>query len=235
MVCGRNCTADSVNHPGGVECIEVAEHMSFCLGNAVRCIWLAGLEGDNAEGYLTKAIWYLVREISRISEVSNDAGDKDDDTLATLRDFFDDDNDAEDTAEDYAPVDWSKLRDEDEDEVGCFACDGYCDGSCVDSEDEDTDEDESDYFCGEYSCDCDGSCFDSGEDTEDAEDDEDDEDTAQHRDTYSDGRQRVTVAELRERLAGDATGDDPLELLVTSILYHVLTDNLPDAFADDAD
>lgn len=228
MVCGRNCTADSVNHPShyttrpsGIECIEVTEHMSFCLGNAVMCIWLAGLEGDNAEGYLTKAIWYLVREISRISEVSNDASDEDDDTLATLRDFFDDDNDAEDTAEEYAPVDWSKLRDEDDD--------GYDWAKYA----EDKDDDESDYFCGEYSCDCDGSCFDSGEDDNT---DTEDESTANHRDdTYSDGRQRVTVAELRERLAGDATGEDPLQLLVTSILYHTLTDNLPDAFADDAD
>lgn len=200
--------AHYTNHPGGVECIEVTEHMSFCLGNAVRCIWLAGLEGDNAEGYLTKAIWYLVREISRISEVSDDGDeDEDEDTLATLRDFFDDD-DTEDTDgdEDCAPVDWDKLRDKDDDE------------------------DESDYFCGEYSCDCDGSCFDSGEDT-----DEEDESTANHRDdaTYSDGRTRVTVAELRESLSGDATGEDPLQLLVTSILYHTLTDNVPDAFADD--
>ena len=233
MVCERNCTADSVTHPAhyttrpsGIECIEVTEHMSFCLGNAVMCIWLAGLEGDNAEGYLTKAIWYLVREISRISEVSNDDNedDEEEDPLATLRDFFDDDDDT-DGDEDCAPVDWDKLRDKDDEADDCFACDGYCDGSCVDSEDE------SDYFCGEYSCDCDGSCFGSGEDDDT---DDEDEDTAQHRDTYSDGRQRVTVAELRERLAGDATGEDPLQLLVTSILYHVLTDNLPDAF-DDAD
>ena len=239
MVYERDLRRERVTHPShyttrpsGIECIEVTEHMSFCLGNAVMCIWLAGLEGDNAEGYLTKAIWYLVREISRISEVSDDASDEDDDTLATLRDFFDDDDDKEDTDgdEDCAPVDWDNLRDKDDDEADdCFACDGYCDGSCLDSEDEDTDEDESDYFCGEYSCDCDGSCFDS-----DDTDDDEDESTTNHRDdTYSDGRRRVTVAELRERLAGDATGDDPLELLVTSILYHVLTDNLTDAFADD--
>lgn len=191
------------SHPSGIECIEVTQDFNFCLGNAIKYIWRAGLKTDNVAEDLAKAVWYLEREISRISEVSND---DEDDPLATLRDFFDDDTEDTDGDEDCAPVDWDKLRDKDDDE------------------------DERDYFCGEYSCDCDGSCFDSGEDTDD-----EDEDTAQHRDTYSDGRRRVTVAELRERLAGDATGDDPLELLVTSILYHVLTDNLTDAFADDAD
>lgn len=207
MVCGRDLEdrvthpSHYTSHPSGIECIEVTQDLNFCLGNAIKYIWRAGLKSDNVVEDLSKAIWYLEREISRISEVSNDEAE---DPLATLRDFFDDD-DTEDTDgdEDCAPVDWDKLRDED---------------------------DESDYFCGEYSCDCDGSCFDSGEDSDD-----EDEATAQHRDTYSDGRQRVTVAELRERLAGDATGEDPLQLLVTSILYHTLTDNLPDAFAADAD
>ena len=202
MVYGR----DRVINPGGIECIEVTQHLSFCLGNAVKLIWIAGLEGDNAEEYLTKAVWYLEQEISRISEVSNDTEDKDYDPWDALRDFFDDDD--EDTADDCAPVDWDSLRD-------------------------DEDEEESEYYCGAFSCDCDGSCFNSDKPDED-EDPDDTEDTAQHRDdtAYSDGR-RVTVAELRERLAGDATGEDPLQLLVTSILYHTLTDNLPDAFADD--
>ena len=52
------------SHPGGVECIQVAEHMSFCLGNVLKYIWRADLKGDALED-LRKARWYLDREISR--------------------------------------------------------------------------------------------------------------------------------------------------------------------------
>jgi hypothetical protein len=52
-------------HPSGVECITVTEHMNFCLGNAVKYIWRAGLKGDAVED-LEKARWYLDREIERI-------------------------------------------------------------------------------------------------------------------------------------------------------------------------
>jgi hypothetical protein len=55
-------THDPVNHPqhytehpSGVECIQVTEHMNFCLGNAVKYIWRAGLKGDNAVEDLRKA------------------------------------------------------------------------------------------------------------------------------------------------------------------------------------
>ena len=51
-------------HPSGVECIQVAEHMNFCLGNAMKYIWRAGLKGNAAED-LEKAIWYLKRELVR--------------------------------------------------------------------------------------------------------------------------------------------------------------------------
>jgi hypothetical protein len=33
-------------HPSGVECIEVVEHMNFCLGNAMKYIWRAPLHAD---------------------------------------------------------------------------------------------------------------------------------------------------------------------------------------------
>lgn len=65
-------TPDPVNHPphygaspSGVECIDVAEHMNFCLGNALKYIWRAGLKGDAVED-LKKARWYLDREIARL-------------------------------------------------------------------------------------------------------------------------------------------------------------------------
>jgi hypothetical protein len=51
-------------HPSGVECIEITEHMNFCLGNALKYIWRAGLKGDAIED-LKKARWYIEREIQR--------------------------------------------------------------------------------------------------------------------------------------------------------------------------
>lgn len=51
-------------HPSGVECIQVTEHMNFCLGNAVKYIWRADLKNDAIED-LKKAVWYVNREIER--------------------------------------------------------------------------------------------------------------------------------------------------------------------------
>ena len=51
-------------HPSGVECIQIAEHMNFCLGNALKYIWRADLKGNDIED-LEKARWYLSREIER--------------------------------------------------------------------------------------------------------------------------------------------------------------------------
>jgi hypothetical protein len=55
------------NHPSGVECICITEHMNFCLGNAVKYIWRAGLKGNALED-LAKARWYLDREIDRLAK-----------------------------------------------------------------------------------------------------------------------------------------------------------------------
>lgn len=52
-------------HPSGVECIQITEHMNFCLGNALKYIWRAGLKGDAVED-LNKAVFYINREIQRI-------------------------------------------------------------------------------------------------------------------------------------------------------------------------
>lgn len=63
---------DAVNHPlhytsdpSGVECIQVAEHRSFCVGNALKYLWRAGRKGDEITD-LKKARWYLDREIERL-------------------------------------------------------------------------------------------------------------------------------------------------------------------------
>lgn len=64
-------TADAVDHPphynahpSGVECIDVVEHMSFNLGNAIKYIWRADEKGRAIED-LRKARWYLDRELAR--------------------------------------------------------------------------------------------------------------------------------------------------------------------------
>jgi len=51
-------------HPSGVECIQITEHMGFCLGNAVKYIWRADLKGNAVED-LKKARFYIDREIAR--------------------------------------------------------------------------------------------------------------------------------------------------------------------------
>jgi len=61
------------NHPSGVECIEITEHMNFCLGNAIKYIWRAGLKNDNAIEDLMKAEFYIKREIDRLINQSSDA------------------------------------------------------------------------------------------------------------------------------------------------------------------
>ena len=51
-------------HKSGVECIQITEHMNFCLGNAVKYIWRADHKHDAIED-LRKAMWYIQREIDR--------------------------------------------------------------------------------------------------------------------------------------------------------------------------
>jgi hypothetical protein len=51
-------------HPSGVECITITEHMGFNLGNAIKYIWRADLKSDTIED-LRKARWYIEREIYR--------------------------------------------------------------------------------------------------------------------------------------------------------------------------
>ena len=59
------------SHPSGVECIQITEHMGFCLGNAVKYIWRADLKADAIED-LRKARWYITREIERRLKATED-------------------------------------------------------------------------------------------------------------------------------------------------------------------
>ncbi len=69
---------DPVNHPqhynsdpSGVECITVTEHRNFCIGNAMKYLWRAGLKGDQPKLIedLKKAVWYIEREVARLEKL----------------------------------------------------------------------------------------------------------------------------------------------------------------------
>lgn len=73
-------THDAVDHPShytsdpsGVECITVARHRNFNVGNAIKYLWRAGLKVEEGQDALTKQIedlekarWYLKDEIDRL-------------------------------------------------------------------------------------------------------------------------------------------------------------------------
>lgn len=52
------------DHPSGIECIQITEHMGFNLGNALKYIWRCDLKLDAVED-LKKAKWYIEREITK--------------------------------------------------------------------------------------------------------------------------------------------------------------------------
>lgn len=57
------------SHPSGVECITITEHHNFCIGNAIKYLWRAGLKDSTSKGQvedLKKALWYITREIQRL-------------------------------------------------------------------------------------------------------------------------------------------------------------------------
>ena len=75
--------SDAVNHPSHytsseakcrvcdepIECIDVTQHMGFCLGNAVKYIWRAGLKSeDKTIQDLEKAMWYIRKHIEKLEE-----------------------------------------------------------------------------------------------------------------------------------------------------------------------
>lgn len=62
-------------HPSGVECIDITEHYDFCVGNAIKYLWRAGLKksvgkDDKAKEIedLEKAAWYIQRKISNLKK-----------------------------------------------------------------------------------------------------------------------------------------------------------------------
>lgn len=64
---------EQIDHPAhyqtepGVECIDVVEHLSFNVGNAIKYLWRAGAKpGADTVTDLEKARWYIEREIARV-------------------------------------------------------------------------------------------------------------------------------------------------------------------------
>lgn len=53
-----------VNHPSGIECIQITRHMNFNLGNAIKYIWRADMKGNKIQD-LKKAVFYLNDEINK--------------------------------------------------------------------------------------------------------------------------------------------------------------------------
>jgi hypothetical protein len=53
------------SHPSGIECIEITKHHCFCVGNAIKYLWHAGLKGDDNKEIedLKKAAWYVNQKI----------------------------------------------------------------------------------------------------------------------------------------------------------------------------
>ena len=61
------------SHPSGIECITIARHHNFNIGNAIKYLWRAGLkheqgmeDKDKQIEDLQKAIFYIKDEIRRI-------------------------------------------------------------------------------------------------------------------------------------------------------------------------
>ena len=61
------------SHPSGIECIDIARHHCFDVGNAIKYLWRAGLKEDNALSDkekeiedLKKAAWYINDRIRQL-------------------------------------------------------------------------------------------------------------------------------------------------------------------------
>lgn len=57
-------------HPSGIECIEITEHLNFNRGNAIKYAWRANDKWCTRED-LQKCEWYINREIKRLQRGNN--------------------------------------------------------------------------------------------------------------------------------------------------------------------
>lgn len=64
-----NRPAHYTSHPSGIECIDIAQHHDFLIGNAIKYLWRAGIKSTDTEVEdLKKAIWYIERKIKILEE-----------------------------------------------------------------------------------------------------------------------------------------------------------------------
>lgn len=68
-----NHPAHYTSHPSGVECIDITKHHDFCVGNAIKYLWRAGLKHEEGKSDrakeiedLRKAIFYITRKIEML-------------------------------------------------------------------------------------------------------------------------------------------------------------------------
>ena len=80
MLDKEEISTDNVNHPewytkhpSGIECIDIAKYYDFCIGNAFKYLWRAGLKKDASledkqkeVEDLKKAMWYINKKIELI-------------------------------------------------------------------------------------------------------------------------------------------------------------------------
>lgn len=62
-------------HPSGIECIEIARHYCFPIGNAIKYLWRAGLKQEVGKSDVTKEIedlekakWYIQDRINQLKQ-----------------------------------------------------------------------------------------------------------------------------------------------------------------------
>lgn len=56
------------SNPSGIECIDVVEHLSFNIGNAIKYLWRCEAKWNTKQD-LEKAKWYIDREIARLDKL----------------------------------------------------------------------------------------------------------------------------------------------------------------------
>lgn len=57
------------SHPSGIEAIRITEHMDFCIGNAVKYLFRAGIKDESKViEDLKKAVWYINRKIALLEK-----------------------------------------------------------------------------------------------------------------------------------------------------------------------
>ena len=80
---GADATAQAIidhpahytSDPSGIECIQITRHRNFCVGNAIKYLWRAGLKQEQGKTSIAKQIedlekarWYVTAEIERLKE-----------------------------------------------------------------------------------------------------------------------------------------------------------------------